>query len=86
MCFHQSGVFLFSGKHHNFSNLDLLWTCIRRWRVLTDRITTFKEKRRDKNLLESFNLGTDQRTIRKVMGGRGIFEPQELFFVIKFLV
>ena len=26
------------------------------------------------------------RTIRKVMGGRGIFEPQEFFFVIKFLV
>ena len=30
------------------------------------------------------------RTIRKVMGGggggRGIFEPQESFFVIKFLV
>ena len=27
------------------------------------------------------------RTIRKVMGGggRGIFEPQEFFFVIKFL-
>ena len=27
------------------------------------------------------------RTIRKVMGGgEGIFEPQEFFFVIKFLV
>ena len=26
------------------------------------------------------------RTIRKVMGGRGIFELQEFFFVIKFLV
>ena len=25
-------------------------------------------------------------TIRKVMGGRGIFEPQEFVFVIKFLV
>ena len=25
-------------------------------------------------------------TIRKVMGGRGIFELQEFFFVIKFLV
>ena len=26
------------------------------------------------------------RTIRKVMGGGGIFEPQEFFFVIRFLV
>ena len=26
------------------------------------------------------------RTIRKVMEGRGIFEPQEFFFIIKFLV
>ena len=26
------------------------------------------------------------QTIRKVMGGEGIFEPQEFFFVIKFLV
>ena len=26
------------------------------------------------------------RNIRKVIGGRGIFEPQEFFFVIKFLV
>ena len=26
------------------------------------------------------------RTIRKVMGGGGIFEPQEFFFVIKLLV
>ena len=26
------------------------------------------------------------RTIRKVLGRRGIFEPQEFFFVIKFLV
>ena len=26
------------------------------------------------------------RTIRKVMAGRGIFEPQEFFLVIKFLV
>ena len=29
---------------------------------------------------------TKGRTIRKVMGGRGIFELQEFFFVIKFLV
>ena len=26
------------------------------------------------------------QTIRKVMGGWGIFEPQEFFFIIKFLV
>ena len=33
-----------------------------------------------------FILPYKGRTIRKVMGGgRGIFEPQESFFVIKFL-
>ena len=26
------------------------------------------------------------RTIRKVMGGEGNFDPQEFFFVIRFLV
>ena len=38
-------------------------------------------------LIVSFpTLARKGRTIRKVMGGRGIFEPQEFFLVMKFLV
>ena len=42
----------------------------------------------DINVFLSFRkISVKGRTIRKVMGGgREIFEPQEFFFVIKFLV
>ena len=32
------------------------------------------------------NLSLRDRPLEKLWGGRGIFEPQEFFFVIKFLV
>ena len=56
-----------------------------------DKIDIFsagEKKRRKKRLLSAgyHSRNYKGRTIRKVMWGRAIFEPQEFFFVIKFLV
>ena len=55
---------------------------------LLERITVYNHQSYRKR---SQNTWLKEQTIRKVMGGgggegRGIFEPQEFFFVIKFLV
>lgn len=52
-------------------------------------VDAWQEKPRRVDLIDRGHFkekGVVLGTVRKVIGRRGIFEPQKLFFVIKFLV